>query len=81
MSSRAMQLGITTEGHGNRVLRGEVLRAFESARRDGDHFGAEQRVGRSDDAAWRDPCRAQDADAYHGAAVSHDCARCGTLSA
>ena len=69
------QLRITTEGHGNRVLRGEVLRAFESSRRDGDHFRAEQRVGRSHDAAWRDPCRAQYADAYHGR-QSRTTARC-----
>ena len=48
------------------MLRGEVLRALEIARRDADHLRAEQRVGRSHDAAWRDPGRAQYADAYHG---------------
>ena len=74
------ELGITTEGQGNRVLRGEILRALEIAGSDGDDFRAEQRVGRSHDAAWRDPCRAQYSDAYHGAAVSHECGRCGTLS-
>jgi len=61
------------------VLRGEVLRTLEVAGRDGNHFGAEKRVGGSHDATWRDACRAQYADAYHVAAVSHDCAPCGTL--
>ena len=74
------ELGITTECERQRVLRGEVLRAFEGARRDRDGLGAEQIVGRGDDAARRDSRRAQDSDAYHGAAVSHDCRRCGTLS-
>ena len=74
------QLCITTERERQGVLRGEVLRALQGARRDCDGLGSEQVVGRGHDAARRDPCRAQDSDAYHGAAVSHDCRRCGTLS-
>ena len=64
------ELGITTEGQGNRVLFGEVFGAFEIARSDGDDFRAEQRIGRSHDAAWRDPCRAQYSNAYHGASLA-----------
>ena len=60
------ELGITTEGQRNGVLRGEVLRAFEIAGGDGDDFRAEQGVGGSHDAAWRDPRRAQYSNAYHG---------------
>jgi hypothetical protein len=62
------------------MLRGEILCAFESARADGHDFGAEQGVGGSHDAARRNSRRSENADAYHGAAVSHDCTRCGTLS-
>jgi len=64
------KLGITTEGQGNRVLFGEVFGPFEIARSDGDDFRAEQRIGRSHDAAWRDPCRAQYSNAYHGASLA-----------
>ena len=53
--------------------------ALEIACADAHHFGAEQRVGRGDDAAGRDASRAEDADSNHGVRVSHDCARCGTL--
>ena len=74
------ELGITTDRGGDRMLRGEVARAFEVARADRDHLRAEQRVGGSDDAARSDAGRAQDADAYHGRRVSHECRRCGTLS-
>ena len=62
------------------MLGREVAGAIQFARCHGDDLGTEQFVGRSHDAAWRDAGRAEDADAYHGAAVSHDWRRCGTLS-
>ena len=74
------ELGITTECERQRMLGGEVPRALRVARGHRDDLGAEQVVGGGDDAARRNARRAEDADAYHGAAVSHDCRCCGTLS-
>jgi hypothetical protein len=64
------ELGITTQRHRDGMLEGESPRALQVAGCDGDHFGAEQIVGRSHDAARGDPCRAQDSDAYHGASLA-----------
>jgi hypothetical protein len=60
------QLGIAAESHRDRMLGREVARTVEVARRDRDDLSAQCLVSRGDDAAWRDSCRAQDADANHG---------------
>jgi hypothetical protein len=60
------QFRITTECHGDGMFGGEILRASQIARGDGNHFRAEHRVGRRHDAAGRDAGRAQNSDAYHG---------------
>ena len=74
------QFTVGTEGQRDRMFGREVPGAPEVPRCDRDHLGAQQVVGGSDDATRGDPCRTQDADSYHGAAVSHDSRRCGTLS-
>ena len=74
------ELGKTSEGERDPVLRGKALRTIQTASGDRDHFCAEQSICGSHDAARCNACCAQYADAYHGSAVSHDCARSGTLS-
>ena len=74
------ELGITTEGQGNRVLRGEVLRTFEIR---GDAMATTSAPSSASAgvtmprgairAAPNIPMRIM-------ARVSHDCGRCGTLS-
>ena len=71
---------VGAEGQWDGMLCREIPGAPQVTRRDRDHLGAQHVVGRSDDAARGDPCRTQDADSYHGTAVSHDSRRCGTLS-